>query len=89
MINETVTSVLEGKHPSEKNPSCAMLETYKENPIFIPAYITEEAVESVAKKLSGSSGLEGIDSEVLQVWILKFGEDSTRLRTSVETFLTG
>ena len=27
----------------------------------------------------------GTDSEALKVWILKFGEDSTRLRTSVET----
>ena len=26
-INETVTSVLEGKHPSETIPSCATLET--------------------------------------------------------------
>ena len=47
----------------------------------------EEAVKSVAQKLSGSSGPGGIDSEALQRWLLKFGEDSTRLRTSVETFV--
>ena len=56
-------------------------------PTFIPVYITEEAVELVAHKLSGSSGPGGTDSEVLQGWLLKFGEDSTRLRTSVETFV--
>ena len=38
-------------------------------------------------KLLGSPGPVGTDSEALQVWILKFGEDSTRLRTSVETFV--
>ena len=27
-INETVATVLEGKHPHGKNPSCATLETY-------------------------------------------------------------
>ena len=62
------------------------LETYEETPIFIPVDITEEAVELVPLKLSGSSGPGDMDSEALQGWILKFGEDSTRLRTSVETF---
>ena len=49
-IHETVTSVLEGKHPSKTILSCATLEIYKETPIFIPVEITEEAVESVAQK---------------------------------------
>ena len=51
MINETAASVLEGKHPSKTIPSGATLETYKETLIFIPADITDEAVESVAQKL--------------------------------------
>ena len=87
MINETVTLVLEGKIPSETIPSCATLETYEETHISIPVNITEEAVESVARKISGSSGPGGTDSEALQGWLLKFREDSTRLRTSVETFV--
>ena len=44
MINETVTSVLEEKHPSETIPYCAKLETYEETPIFIPVNIMEESV---------------------------------------------
>ena len=86
-IKKTVTSVLEGKHPSKKIPSCATLETYEETPIFIPFDITEEAVESVARKISGSSGPGGTDYEALQVWLMKFREYSTRLRNSVETFV--
>ena len=39
-INETVASVFKVKHPSEKNPSCATLETYEETPIFVPVEIT-------------------------------------------------
>ena len=35
----------------------------------------------------GSSGPGGTESEALQGWILQFGEDSTRLRTSVEYFV--
>ena len=53
-------------------------------PIFVPVGITEEAVESVARKLPGRSGPGGTDSEALQGWLLKFGEDSTRPRSSVE-----
>ena len=65
------------------------IEKYKETPIFIPVNITEEAVESVVQFFSGSSGPGGTDSEALQVWLLKFGEDSNRIRTSMETFFTG
>ena len=42
-----------------------MLETNEETPIFIPVNITEEAVILVARKLSGSSGPGGTDSEAL------------------------
>ena len=41
----------------------------------------------VARKLPGSYGPGGTDLEALQVWLLKFGEDSTRLYTSAETFV--
>ena len=60
---------------------------YNKTPIFIPVNITEEDVESVAQKLLGGSGPACTDSEALQGWILKFGVDSTRLHTSVETFV--
>ena len=86
-INKTITSVLEGKHPSENILSYATLEMYEETPIFIPVKITEEAVESVAQMFLVISGSGGTDSEALQVWLLKFGEDSTRLRNRVENFV--
>ena len=87
VINKTVVSVWEVKHTSETIPSCDTLETYEDTPIFIPVNITEESVELVARKLSGSFRPGGTDSEALQGWLLKFGEGSTRLRTSVETFV--
>ena len=49
----------------QKNLSCSTLETYGETPIFIPVDVTEEAVESVAEKLLGSSGPVGKDLESL------------------------
>ena len=47
----------------------------------------EDAVESVARKLSGISGPRGTEYKALQRWLLKFGENSNRLRYSVETFV--
>ena len=64
-INEIAVSVLAGKHPHEKNHSCATLETYDETPIFIPIYITEDTVETVVRKLPRTSGPGGTDSEAL------------------------
>ena len=49
-INETVALPLELKHLSQNILYCATLYTYEETPIFIPVDITEEAVESVARK---------------------------------------
>ena len=62
-----------------------MLETYEETHIFIPVNITEEAVESVARKLLESFGPGSMDSEAIQGWLLKVGKDGTIIRTSVET----
>ena len=58
-------------------------------PIFIPVDIMEDSVKSVVQKLTGSSVPVGMDSEALQEWVLNFGEDSKRLRSSFETFFTG
>ena len=73
------TEVLVGKNPPEKKPLDVMLELYESMPFFIPVYIMEEVVESVARKLPGSSGPGGMDSEALQGWLLKFGDNSKNI----------
>ena len=55
--------------------------------ISITVDILEEAVESVAQTLSGGSDPGGTDLESIKGWLLTFGEDGTRLRTSMETFV--
>ena len=49
--------------------------------------ITEDAVESIGRKLSGSAGPGGTYSEALQGWLLKFGDYSKKNRISVESFV--
>ena len=45
VINETVESILTGKHPHKKITSCSTLEAYNEMPVFLPVDITEDVVE--------------------------------------------
>ena len=78
---------MEVKHLHKTNPSCVRFKTYNETPIFIPVDITEDEVKSLTQKLWGSYGSGGTDSEALQGWILKFGEDRKRLNTIMETFV--
>ena len=40
----------------------------------------EEVVESVMQKHSGSVGPSGMDLEALQVWLLKLGDHSQKMR---------
>ena len=56
-------------------------------PVFIPEEITEDVVKLFTQKLLGGSGPRGTESEALQGWILKFGEDSKVLFTGAETFI--
>ena len=55
-------------------------------PIFIPVDIVEDVIKSVKQNIWGSLGPRGTDSEALQGWILKYGEDSKIIRGSVGTF---
>ena len=64
VMEETVAMVLVGKHLHEPPPRYT-LEVYKKTPIFIPAEITEDVVESVTWKISGILGPGGTDLEAL------------------------
>ena len=52
---------------------CYTLEVYNKTPIFSLVYIKEDVVESFMRKLLGSSGPGGTESEALQGWILNPG----------------
>ena len=56
-----------------------MLEVYDEMPIFIPVDITEDVVYLVEWNISGIFGPGGTDSEALQGWLLKVGNDRKKL----------
>ena len=82
-----VADVQEGKHPAERKSHVSKLEAYKEKPVFITVDNMEDVIESVVRKLLGSSGTGGMNSEALRVWLLKFGDHSKKHRISVESFV--
>ena len=60
---------------------------YAKIPTLIPIDVTEDVVESVTRKISGSSVPGGTDYEALHGWLLKFGEDSKKISTSSDNFI--
>ena len=52
---------------------------YEETPIFIPVDITEDVIKLVAHKRLGGAGPSGMESEALQVWLIKFRDDSKKI----------
>jgi hypothetical protein len=84
--DDLVAEVLESKHPSAKTPDVSVLTDYPRLPDFVDLDITDEAVEKVARRLSGSAGSGGTDSHALQHWLLRFGKASGALRDAVADF---
>ena len=64
-MDNTAAEVLAGIHPPKRKSHFSILEAYKETPVFLPMDMTEDVVESFARKLSGSTGPGGTDSEDL------------------------
>jgi hypothetical protein len=62
----TISEVLESKHPHARILDANSLPKYNQTPNFVNVDITEEAVKKVARRLSGITGLGGTDSIALQ-----------------------
>ena len=65
------------------------LGVYDKTTILFPVDITEDVVELVAHKLSGSSGPGSTDSKAIQGWILKPREDRKSFVLVLKFWLTG
>jgi hypothetical protein len=81
-----VAEVLASKHPDARIPDTDKLPEYDEVPDFADLDITEDVVEMVARRLSGSAGIGGTDSHALTHWLLSFGEASRKLRLALASF---
>ena len=67
------------KHPPLRDISPSFLEDYDSVPEFPDIIITDENVESVARKLSGSAGLVNFDSIMMRNLLLQHGQASAKL----------
>jgi hypothetical protein len=83
---DSVAEALESKHPHAWILDASSLPKYTITPDFVDVDICEEAVETGARRHSGSAGLGGMDSHALQHWLLRFGVASWKLHTAVAEF---
>jgi hypothetical protein len=81
--NEPIIDVLWSKHPDARVPDISVLEKYETLPDLVALDITEDTVEQVARRLSGSAGPGGTDSAAFQHWLIQFGGASQQLCKAV------
>jgi hypothetical protein len=80
--------VLASKHPNARIPDADnKLSDYDKLPDFADLDITEDVVEQVARRLSGSAGIGGMDSaHALTHRLLSFGKASHKLHMALAKF---
>jgi hypothetical protein len=66
---DTVEEVLLSKHPEARVPEASKLPKYDELPDLVELDITDDIVQTVASKLSGSAGVGGSDSHAVSPWL--------------------
>jgi hypothetical protein len=82
----TVKDVLQSKHPAATTPQPSTLHPYDVTPEFSSVDITHDKIEQVARNLSGSSGLGGVDSQAVAHWLLAYDNASATLRHALASF---
>ena len=75
--------VLESKHPAQAEANPKDFIDCNQLSVIIDFDVTAEHVAKVAKTLSGSAGLSGVDSQQWNELLLKFGKPSEELREAV------
>ena len=84
---ERVMEVVRTKHPEDRPPAMASLDSYPDRLAeIVPVDITNDMVMEVAGRLSRGAGPGGTDSVNLQHWLLHFGVASVELRLIVANF---
>ena len=84
---DLVSGVLASEHPIGRDVEISSLPIFEFCPELINIEVTEDSVEKVARRLSGSAGPSGIDSVAMSHWLLKFGGASSKLRRSIAKFV--
>ena len=84
----TVKKALFQKHPKLRSLDADALHDYKSTPALQSVTITEDVVEKVAGKLSGSAGLVNFDSMAMRNLLLQHGSASKKLRNAFAKFAT-
>jgi hypothetical protein len=81
-----IKEVLQSKNPSVTTPHPSTLHPYDEVPACADLNISHDTIEQVDRRLPGSAGLGGVDSQAVSHWILAYGNASEKLRHALASF---
>eukprot|EP00117_Sycon_ciliatum_P019119 scpid50248/ scgid17443/ len=79
-LGKTVYDVLQEKHPAPRTPDPSAFLECNELPPLEQVNTTSAHVEQVARRLFGSAGPSGTDSEQWRAFLLRYGNASARMR---------
>ena len=82
-----MSEVLASKHPIGKDVEIGSLPIFESYPELVNIEVTEDSVDKVVRRLSGSVGPSEIDSVSMSHWLLKFGGTRINLRRSIAKFV--
>ena len=80
---DLVSKTLMSKHPDGRDVNVESIPIFNSCPDLIDVQVMDDAVEEIAKHLSGSVGPSRIDSSSLNQWLLKDGGASSNLRKTL------
>ena len=82
-----MSEVLASKHPIGKDVEISNLPIFESYPELVNIEVTEDSVDKVVRRLSGSVGPSEIDSVSMSHWLLEFGGTRINLRRSIAKFV--
>eukprot|EP00957_Ditylum_brightwellii_P102750 7830472-Ditylum_brightwellii.AAC.1 len=69
-MGQPVVDVLKSNHPDPSEPPFLATKKFPKVPAFQYVNVTADVIETVARKMSGAAGPDGVDATTIHHWLL-------------------